>query len=107
MHAANALTATPAILSPLMAVKLHRCPVMFAKARGHPCWKVQSVLDEAAVDYEVVKEPLFRWNRKDYKKATGVSVLPALEFEDGTFLREESDELVARIKEGRLRTSSG
>ena len=44
----------------------------------------------------------FRWNRKEYKKATGVSVLPALAFEDGTFLREESDDLVARIKEGRL-----
>jgi hypothetical protein len=50
-----------------MAVKLHRCPVMFAQAKGHPCWKVQSALDEAGVDYEVVKEPLFRWNRKDYQ----------------------------------------
>jgi hypothetical protein len=29
-------------------------------------------------------------------------VLPALELEDGTFLREESDALVARIREGRL-----
>jgi glutathione S-transferase len=90
-----------------MAVKLHRCPVMFAKAKGHPCWKVQSALDEAGVDYEVVKEPLFRWNRKDYKKATGVSALPALEFDDGTLLREESDDLVARIKEGRLPFGSG
>ena len=90
-----------------MVIKLHRCPVTFAKAKGHPCWKVQSALDEAGIDYEVVKEPLFRWNRKEYKKATGVNVLPALEFEDGTFLREDSDDLVARIKEGRLPTGSG
>jgi hypothetical protein len=97
----------PAVSSRAMAIKLHRCPVTFAKAKGHPCWKVQSALDEAGVDYEVVKEPLFRWNRKEYKKATGVNVLPALEFEDGTFLREESDDLVARIKEGRLPIGSG
>jgi glutathione S-transferase len=90
-----------------MAIKLHRCQMTFAKAKGHPCWKVQSALDEAGIDYEVVKEPIFRWNRKAYKKATGVSVLPALEFEDGTFLREESDDLAARIREGRLPTGSG
>ena len=34
-------------------------------------------------------------------------MLPALELEDGTFLREESDDLVARIKGGRLPTGSG
>jgi hypothetical protein len=29
-------------------------------------------------------------------------VLPVIEFEDGTMLREESSDLVARIREGRL-----
>ena len=38
-----------------MTIKLHRCPVMFAKSKGHPCWKVQSALDQAGIDYEVVK----------------------------------------------------
>jgi hypothetical protein len=29
-----------------MALKLHRCPNIWAKAGGHPCWKVQKALDE-------------------------------------------------------------
>ena len=29
-----------------MAVKLHRCPSMWVKMKGHPCWKVQKALDE-------------------------------------------------------------
>ena len=85
-----------------MAVKLHRCPVMFAKMDGHPCWRVQHALDEAGVEYEVVKQPLLRWSRKEYKERTGTNLVPAIEFENGTILREESAELAARISEGRL-----
>jgi glutathione S-transferase len=85
-----------------MAVKLHRCPVTFAKMSSHPCWKVQKELDAAGIEYEVVKEPLFRWSRKELEQRTGQRALPAIEFEDGTILREESDELAARIREGRL-----
>jgi len=85
-----------------MAVKLHRCPALFAKSKGHPCWKVQSALDEAGVDYKLVKEPALRFRRKDYEARTGTRKLPAIEFEDGTILREESDDLVRRIREGRL-----
>jgi hypothetical protein len=89
-----------------MAVKLHRCPVMFAKLGGHPCWNVQKALDEAGIEYEVVKEPLLRWNRKEYEQRTGQRLVPAIEFEDGTILREESKDLVARIQEGRLQPSA-
>src|SRR6187549_3863280 len=39
-----------------MAVKLHRCGNMWAKFGRHPCWTVQKALDEAGVEYEVVKE---------------------------------------------------
>ncbi len=85
-----------------MPVKLHRCPALFVKTKGHPCWKVQSALDEAGIEYEVVKEPLFRWSRSELERHTGQKALPAIEFEDGTYLREESDELAARIREGRL-----
>jgi glutathione S-transferase len=85
-----------------VAIKLHRCPVMFNKLSAHPCWKVQHALDEAGVEYEVVKEPALRFNRKDYEKRSGTRVLPAIEFEDGTILREESSDLVARIRGGRL-----
>jgi glutathione S-transferase len=85
-----------------MAIKLHRCRVMFSKWGGHPCWKVQKALDEASVEYELVKQPALRRNRNEYERLTGYRVLPAIELEDGTFLREESDELVARIRDGRL-----
>jgi glutathione S-transferase len=87
-----------------MAPKLHRCPFMFAKLRGHPCWDVQKALDEAGIAYEVVKEPAFRGKRDELEQRTAQRLLPVIEFEDGTFLREESKELVARIEEGRLPT---
>jgi glutathione S-transferase len=85
-----------------MALKLHRCPFMFVKLPGHPCWEVQKALGEAGIAYEVVKEPAFRGKRDELEQRTGQRLLPAIEFEDGTFLREESKDLVARIKEGRL-----
>ena len=46
-----------------MAVKLHRCPLMFLKMDGHACWRVQKALDEQGIDYEVVKAPLRRGAR--------------------------------------------
>jgi glutathione S-transferase len=86
-----------------MAVKLHRCSNTWVKINAHPCWKVQKALDEAGVDYEVVKHPSFpRGRRADYIALTGQSVLPAIELEDGTILREESADLAARAREGRL-----
>ena len=40
-----------------MAVKLHRCGSHLAEDRPrHPCWRVQKALDDAGVEYEVVKE---------------------------------------------------
>ena len=40
-----------------MAVKLHRCPHFWLKLAGHPCWRVQKALEEAAIEYELAKEP--------------------------------------------------
>jgi glutathione S-transferase len=87
-----------------MPVKLHRCSVMWAKMSGHPCWKVQKALDEAGIEYEVVKySPIRRSQRADYATRNGGSTaLPGIELEDGTVIREESDDLVARIEAGRL-----
>jgi glutaredoxin len=88
-----------------MAVKLHRCSGTFIKG-PHPCWRVQKALDEAGVDYDVVLHPAFpRGRRKDYIELSGQKLLPAIEFEDGTVLRDESKQLAARIREGRM--SSG
>jgi glutaredoxin len=91
-----------------MAVKLHRCSNMWVKIEGHPCWRVQKALDEAGVEYEVVKHSGFRrGKRTEYIELTGQKLLPAIELEDGTVIREESKDLAARIREGRLREGSG
>jgi glutathione S-transferase len=89
-----------------MAVKLHRCSTMWVKIDGHPCWRVQKALDEAGIEYEVVKHPPFRRSRRtDYIELTGgEAALPAIELEDGTVIREDSKDLAARIRDGRLAT---
>jgi glutathione S-transferase len=89
-----------------MAVKLHRCSTMWVKIDGHPCWRVQKALDEAEIEYEVVKHPPFRRSRRtEYIELTGgEAALPAIELEDGTVIREDSKDLAARIRDGRLAT---
>jgi glutathione S-transferase len=84
-----------------MAVKLHRCPTMWIKG-PHPCWKVQKALEQHGIDYEVVKHPVRRGRRTDYLALTGQKLFPAIELEDGRVIREESNDLAARIREGRL-----
>ena len=87
-----------------MALRLHRCGSTWVKIDAHPCHKVQKALDEAGVEYEVVKHPSFgRGRRKELQELSGQNRLPVLELEDGTVIREESDDMVARIKEGRLK----
>lgn len=90
-----------------MAVKLHRCGFMWVKIGAHPCWRVQKALDEANVEYEVVKEPVRPGKRTEVIEKTGQKMLPAIEFEDGHWLREESKDLAARIEEGRLQSDPG
>lgn len=86
-----------------MAVKLHRCSVMWIKG-PHPCWKVQKALDESGVPYEIVTHPPLRGRRKDLEAKSGQRKLPVIEFEDGRTLREESSDLAARIRRGELET---
>jgi glutathione S-transferase len=87
-----------------MAIKLHRCSNIWVKIDAHPCWRVQKALDEAGVEYEVVKHPPFRRSKRTaYIELTGgESALPAIELEDGTVIREESKDLAERVREGRL-----
>jgi glutaredoxin len=87
-----------------MAVKLHRCQTMWLKIGAHPCWRVQKALDEEGVEYEVVKHPHARGKRDDVEEKTGQRALPAIELEDGYWLREDSKDLAARIREGRLQS---
>ncbi len=86
-----------------MALKLHRCGGTWIKLDAHPCWRVQKALDEAGVAYEVVKEPLRRGARSETERRTGQRLLPWVELEDGTVVREESAELARRIRAGELR----
>ena len=89
-----------------MPVRLHRCPVMWPRTDKHPCYSVQLALDEAGIEYEIVKEPLLpRSRRKDVIENTGQSHLPALELEDGTWYREESAEMAKAIRAGKLRAA--
>jgi glutathione S-transferase len=85
-----------------MTVKLHRCPATWAKLSGHPCWRVQSALDDMGVEYEIVKQPLLRGRRKAVIERTGQKGLPAIELEDGTWYREESAEMARAIRSGRF-----
>jgi glutaredoxin len=85
-----------------MAVKLHRCSNMWLKIGGHPCWRVQKALDESGIEYEVVKHSGRRGKRDEYVRLTGQKLLPAIELEDGTIIREDSKDLAARIRKGRL-----
>lgn len=84
-------------------VKLHRCPLTFLHTDVDSCWKLQRELDAKGVDYEVVKEPLYpRGRRKDVEAATGQTYLPAIEFEDGSWYREETDDMAETVRAGRL-----
>ena len=85
-----------------MAVKLHRCSTMWIKG-PHPCWKVQKALDDAGIDYVVVKHPVRRSKRDEYVQLTGQKLYPAIELEDGTVIRRESKEMVEMIESGEIK----
>jgi glutaredoxin len=85
-----------------MALRLHRCSNLWVKVAGHPCWRVQKALDDAGIEYEIVKGPVRRNKRDDLQRLSGQRNYPVIEFEDGRIYREESLEMVERIKSGEL-----
>jgi hypothetical protein len=90
-----------------MAVKLHRCGNLWAKIGAHPCWKVQKALDDQGIDYEVVTGPLSRGKRARVQAGTGQDKYPAIEFENGSWYREESKDMAQTIRDGRLMEKQG
>lgn len=87
-----------------MAVKLHHCSLTWVRMPGHPCANVRKALDEAGIEYEIVKHPLLpRSKRTELEQVSGQTLLPVIQLEDGTVYREESKDMVARIKAGKLR----
>ncbi len=64
---------------------------------------MQQALDEQGIAYENVIEPTYpRGKRKDIIEHTGQHYLPAIEFEDGAWYREESKAMAETIRAGRL-----
>jgi hypothetical protein len=90
-----------------VAVKLHRCSNVWVKLAGHPCWRVQKALDEAGVDYVLVKGPYRRSRRTELERLSGQRMYPVIEFEDGSVYREHSTEMAARIRAGTLLDAAG
>lgn len=85
-----------------MAVRLHRCPLMFLKGNWHGCYAAQKALDDAGVEYELVKAPFVRSKREEVIRLTGQPMVPVIEFEDGTAVRKEGKVLAEMIRSGRL-----
>jgi glutathione S-transferase len=85
-----------------VTVRLHRCPNEWVKLSGHPCWKVQKALDESGIPYEIVKGPLRRGKRDDLERLSGQRQYPVIEFEDGSAYHEQSADMAATIRAGRL-----
>jgi glutathione S-transferase len=85
-------------------VKLHRCPFTFIKSGTlDHCYRVQKALDEQGISYEIVKAPsLPRSRRTELMELSGQKLLPVIEFPDGSVYREESTDMAATIREGRL-----
>ena len=90
-----------------MAVKLHRCSNVWVKIGAHPCWKVQKALDEEGIEYELVKGPLRGSKRDELERLSGQRKYPVIEFEDGRVYREESKDMAARIRAGKLFEPAG
>ena len=82
-----------------MAVKLHRCSTPW---RVGPCWRVQKALNEQGIDYQLVKGPMRPRKRTELQRISGQSLYPVVEFEDGSAYREESADMAATIRAGRL-----
>jgi glutaredoxin len=85
-----------------VAVKLYRCSNLWVKLGGHPCWRVQKALDEAGIEYELVKGPYLKADRDELEKLSGQRSYPVIVLEDGTVYHEQSKDMAARIAAGKL-----
>lgn len=86
-----------------MSIRLHRCGLTWLKTDTHPCWRVEKALQDAGIEYEVVTEPkLTKSRRADVIENTGQNLLPAIEFQDGSWYRDESERMAERIRAGGL-----
>jgi hypothetical protein len=83
-----------------MSVTLHRC--RFEWLRSGPCWRVEKALQDMGIDYRVAPGPSRPSKRARIIEHTGQRLYPAIEFEDGTWYREESKDMEEMIRAGKL-----
>jgi glutathione S-transferase len=82
-----------------VALKLHRCSTPW---KAGPCWRVQKALDEQGIPYQTVKGPIRPGKRTEVRRISGQRLYPVIEFENGSVYREESADMAATIRAGRL-----
>jgi hypothetical protein len=58
--------------------------------------------EDARIDYELAPGPYRPSKREELIEHTGQRLYPAIEFEDGTWYREESKDMERTIRDGRL-----
>jgi hypothetical protein len=63
---------------------------------------VQKALEDQGVAYEVVEGPALPAKRSDLQRLSGQKLYPVIEFEDGSIYREESKDMAAAIRAGKL-----
>jgi hypothetical protein len=92
-----------------MAVKLHRCGSFgkWVRISAHPCWKVEKALRDEGIDYEPVYGPNSRRARTELEKLSGQRMYPVIQFEDGSVYREQSKDMAATIRAGKLDEKRG
>ena len=83
-----------------MAIRLHRCN--FERLKAGPCWRVERALQEMGIDYQLATGPSRPSKRQEIIDHTGQRLYPAIEFEDGSWYREESRDMEKTIRDGKL-----
>ena len=92
-----------------MAVKLHRCPSIWVKTKGHPVLEGAEGARRPGHRLRARRRGRGRAGRaaRPCSKAPARRSYPAIEFENGTWYREQSKEMERTIREGRLMEKAG
>lgn len=80
---------------------------MLDEVKVGPCWRVEKAVDEQGIDYEVVRGPVRPGKRADLLRLSGQKLYPVIEFENGSIYREESKDMAATIRAGKLDEKRG
>lgn len=83
-----------------MPVTLHRCKLEWLKSGA--CWRVEKALMDMSIEYELAPGPSRPSKRTEVIAHTGQKLYPAIEFENGTWYRDESREMAKTIRAGAL-----